>query len=308
MRADAVIARLPSEVGLLAVAEARKAARPFAIEVAGCGWDSLWNHGNWQGKVYAPVMTLRMKLAVAESAHSLYVTREFLQRRYPCRQGNTVSCSNVEIPAPDRHVLERRLERMANRTDSPVVLGLIGTLRTRYKGIQTVMEALSRVRAELPPVIFRVLGGGDAGPWKEEAAKFGVDDLVVFDGTRPVGEPVLQWLDEVDLYLQPSFQEGLPRALIEAMSRACPALASTCAGIPELLEGDCLVRPGDAKSLGQLLVESVNNREWQFRQSQRNWSEAAHYSRDVLEKRRFDFLAAFAAEAAAQGRLELSTG
>src|SRR5690625_396249 len=49
---------------------------------------------------------------------------------------------------------------------------------------------------------------------------------------------VFDWLETIDLYAQPSRQEGLPRALIESMSRGVPAFGANTAGIPELLENE----------------------------------------------------------------------
>lgn len=292
---DAVIARLPSELGLLAISEARRAGKPWAVEVAGCPWDGLWNYGSWQGKLYAPVMAFRVRSAVARAPFALYVTRDFLQQRYPNSIGTTVNCSNVEIPEPDKTVLDARLARIQSGVDQPFVLGLIGTLGTRYKGIQTVFEALSRARDALPPVQFRVLGSGDSAPWALEAKRWGVSDLVRFDGVLPAGKPVLSWLDGVDLYLQPSFKEGLPRALIEAMSRGCPAIASDCGGIPELLDRDCLIKPGDAAHLAALLVKKATDGSWQLSQAQRNWDVSSEYSAAQLGRRRADFWSQFAA-------------
>lgn len=297
-QADAVIARMPSELGLLAVSAARALDKPYAVEVAGCGWDALWNYGNLKGRLYAPVMLARMRRAVARAPFVLYVTQDFLQRRYPNRSGVTVGCSNVAIAAPDVRVLERRLARISVES-KPIVLGLIGTLKTKYKGIQTVLEALARERHRLPPIQFRVLGAGDMAPWQALAERHSVVDITRFDGVLPGGEPVLSWLDGVDVYLQPSFQEGLPRALIEAMSRGCPAIGSTCAGIPELLPPDCLIRPGDVRHLGALIVAAVQDRGWQAVQARRNWSVSKAYSRDILEERRDEFLRQLAATARA---------
>jgi glycosyltransferase involved in cell wall biosynthesis len=183
-------------------------------------------------------------------------------------------------------------------------------LKTRYKGIQTVFEALGMVRHRLPRIQFRVLAGGDTGPWREEAARWGVDDLVIFDGTLSGGEPVLRWLDGIDVYLQPSFKEGLPRALIEAMTRGCPVIASTCAGIPELVEADCLIRPGDARHLGELLVRASIDCVWREQQAERNWREAGEYAQEKLDERREDFWRRFAAyaEASARRAADLSVG
>lgn len=294
---DAVIARLPSELGLVAIDEAKRAGLPWAIELVGCPRDALWNYGSWQGKAYAPVMAARTRLAVREASFVLYVTQEFLQRRYPNYSGVSIGCSNVEIFKPTETILRTRIKRI-HRQDKPLILGLIGTLKTRYKGIHTIFEAMKLARDRLPPVQFRILAGGDQGPWRAEAASYGVDGQVLFDGTLPAGEPVLNWLDNVDVYLQPSFTEGLPRALIEALSRGCPAIASTCAGIPELLDKECLIQPGDAKHLAELLIKAATSYDWQERQAARNWSEAGEYSRDKLEYRRQDFWSRFAAHAA----------
>ena len=92
------------------------------------------------------------------------------------------------------------------------------------------------------------------------------------------------WLDAVDLYVQPSRQEGLPRGTLEAMSRACPALGSTAGGLPELLEPECLHKPGDAAGLGALITRAAGDRDWQRRQAQRNFEVARRYTKPVLDQ------------------------
>ena len=81
----------------------------------------------------------------------------------------------------------------------------------------------------------------------------------MFNGVLPSGQPVLNWLDDIDIYVQPSFQEGLPRALVEAMSGGRPAFASTTGGIPELLPADCLHCPGDAARLGASIARAAED-------------------------------------------------
>ena len=106
----------------------------------------------------------------------------------------------------------------------------------------------------------------------------------------------MAWLDEIDLYLQPSFQESLGRALIEAMSRACPAIGSTIGGIPDLLAPECLHRPGDAIRLGELIMCAARDTEWQHDQARRNFGLAKSYGNDVLDGRREAFWRDFLAE------------
>ena len=295
---DAVIVRLPSQTGLLAASVAQTLGKPWAAEVVGCPWDQFWYHGSWQAKAFAPVQWARMRHTVAASRYTLYVTRAFLQRRYPTL-GTTTVVSNVEIPEPDPAVLDARLRRIGTPRER-MVLGLIGSIKHKYKGIGTAIEALARVRDRLPDFELRVLGQGDPTPWQAAAHRHGLADRIRFCGVRPSGQPVLDWLDEIDLYLQPSFQEGLPRTLVEAMSRACPAVASTAGGIPELLPPACLHRPGDAARLATLLLDAAHDSAWQACQAERNFDEAKQYVRTILDARRTDFWRCFAGGALSQ--------
>ena len=122
--------------------------------------------------------------------------------------------------------------------------------------------------------------------------RHGLADRVIFDGTLPAGEPVRQWLDGIDIYLQPSLREGLPRALIEAMSRACPAVASNVAGIPELLPQEFMHTPGDVARLAEL-VERVAVPSIRADMATRNWKRAQDFTLPRLEKIRGEFWGAF---------------
>lgn len=291
-RADAVVARLPSELGNLAAELAERAGKPYAVELVTCTWDALWNYGTWQGKVYAPISWWKTRRVVRRAPFVLYVTQEFLQRRYPTK-GRSVGCSDVELPELDPAVLESRLGRVS-AAGTPFRIGTIAALTVRFKGIQTALEALGRIQESLPAFELHVLGAGDQAPWRQLAAEHGLEAQTHFDGTLPPGEPVREWLDALDLYIQPSFQEGLPRGLVEALSRACPALGSTAGGIPELLEPDCLHRPGDAERLGALIATASADLDWQAAQARRNFEVAGRYTKEELDRVRAGFWDEFA--------------
>ena len=299
---DAVIARLPSEIGLLAIAAAKAKGKPWAVEVVDCPWDGLRHYGTWTGTAYAPIARWRMASCVSQAGHVIYVTEAFLQRRYPTAAANIASASNVILSDLCEPVLATRLHRIGSDQEPPTRCGMIASLNGRFKGIQTVLAVLAKIRNEAPPLSLHILGGGDPAPWQDEAARLGVADLVHFEGTLPAGQPVFEWLDKIDIYLQPSLKEGLPRALIEAMSRGCPAIASTVAGIPELLPADDLIKPGDTDALARLLQQRAGDRSWMADRAQRNWQEAGNYRADVLDARRDAFWAKFAAEARHHGR------
>ena len=246
---DVAVVRLPSELGFIAAAECRKGRKPYAVEMVGCAWDAMRNHGSWSAWFYAPLFLYRTRRALRRAPFALYVTSEWLQQRYPT-SGKAFAASDVAIAPMSEQEKQARQARLRRITEGePPVLGTVASLRIRSKGIQTALAALERLRSEGLELRYRVLGGGNAAPWMELAKRHGVADLVSFDGVRPAGEGVRRWLDDIDIHLQPSFQEGLPRATVEAMSRGAACIGSTCGGIPELLPVERLHEPGDVAGL-----------------------------------------------------------
>ena len=81
---DLVIVRCHSFVAFWASDLAHRLKKPVLAEAMSCPWDAMWNHGPL-GKLIAPYMFLKMRRVMARADYALYVTQEFLQRRYPCR-------------------------------------------------------------------------------------------------------------------------------------------------------------------------------------------------------------------------------
>jgi glycosyltransferase involved in cell wall biosynthesis len=292
-RVDCAIVRLPSVVSVLAANEAIRLRKPWMAEVVGCTWDALWNHGTLRARVAAPLLYQLNRRAVAKAPFALYVSDRFLQRRYPCG-GDVVGCSDVSIAPPDDDVLERRLARIAaGLRGSPVKLGLVGSLDVDYKGHETALRALRRLKDLGVPVRMSFLGSGDPARWRALAERLGVAGDVVFSGTLPSGGPVLKWMDELDVFTIPSLQEGLPRALVEAMSRALPAVGAATGGIPELIDASFLHPGRDAPSLARVVAQLVQDRSAASAQAQRNFEKARCFTSAVLETRRDAFMERF---------------
>jgi glycosyltransferase involved in cell wall biosynthesis len=282
--ADILIARLPSEIGLLAISIAKKMKKPWAVEVVGHAWDSLWNYGNIQGKVYAPILTLRTRNVVKKAPLALYVTKNYLQSKYP-NKGTSFACSDVFLKKTINLPLEKCKEK------KKYTIGLIGSMAANYKGIDTALFALSELKKKYDIKFeFRILGEGNSLPFKSLADTLGIKNDVVFSGTLSNGEQVFKWLDELDLYLQPSRTEGLPRALIEAMSRGIPCISTHVGGVPELLPDDCLVEPGNYKKLSNLIYKVLTDTVFRMRLAEVNINKADEYTIDKLNNKRYDFL------------------
>lgn len=290
INSDALIARLPSETGNLAIKIAKELNKPYAVEVVACVWDALWNHGRSFSKIYAPLAMHKMKKKVYESRYTLYVTNEFLQKRYPTK-GKTTNVSNVEVSSVFEKAYEIRNSRLEGKTMYKI--GMIGSLKNGIKGWDVALKALSIIKSKGIDFEFHILGDGEVEQWANLAEKLGIRGKVKFCGVLPGGEPVLNWLDEMDLYIQPSFQEGLPRAVIEAMSRGCPVVGSNAGGIPELIDKGCVHRAGDYKSLSIKITNIIMDKNYSMRLTKQNLETAKHYSKGILDKRRIEFWNSF---------------
>ena len=284
-----------SEIGWLAFKHAKKTGKPIAHEVAGCAWDNTWNHGSLLGKAYAPIRAHRMKQLAQQADFVLYVSKEFLPKRYPAK-GETAIASNVRIETPHEDVLKRRLERIkSSRSPSlPIELGLIGQLNHKLKGISVAIEALSILNsmADTKRFSLKILGAGQPSHYRHIIHEHGLENDVRFDGVLASGTPVLKWLDRVDIYVQPSFHEGVPRATIEAMSRGCPAFGSDAGGIPELLSDAYIHKAGDAQMLAQQILKNVKENTLED-QARTNFEKACEYTQDKLQPIRDDFWSSY---------------
>lgn len=288
-KSDGVIIRVPSFIGEIVFKYAKELHKPILAEVVTCPWDSYWNHGI-KGKIVAPYMWYKTRHSVNNSNFVVYVTQSFLQRRYPTK-GVQIGCSDVELKVSEDGILEHRLSKITSwDKNQSFTIGTLAALDTEFKGQQYVIEALSLLKEQGLRVSYRLAGGGPADYLISVAKKYCVEDQVIIDGVVP-HEKVFEWIDDLDLYIQPSLQEGLPRALIEAMSRACPAIGSTAGGIPELLGNECIFAKKDVNGIANMLFRITND--FLALKARTNFQTSLTYDKKVLDKRREDFYIRF---------------
>ena len=285
-QADCAIIRLPSFIGNIAYKEANKMNKPSLIEVVGCAWDAYWNY-SLIGKFVALPSYLAMKKAVKDAKYATYVTNKFLQTRYPTT-GEYTNCSNVYINNINKNIMEKRFIKIKRMDKSnKIVLGTAAAVNVRYKGQQYVIKALGRLKKQgITNIEYQLVGAGDQSYLRSVAEKYDVAKQVNFLGPMQ-HDKVFEWLDTIDIYVQPSRQEGLPRALIEAMSRGVPAFGARTAGIPELLEDEFLFS-NTRNNIDEIcaILKKFNNQQNMITQSKRNFEEAKKYHKDIIEERR----------------------
>lgn len=294
---NAVILRLHSYYSYIAAVICVKQGIPYLAEAVGCPFESLRHHSR-KGKLLAPSAALQMRYCMRHAAYAVYVTKYFLQRRYPTR-GISISLSDVELLPPDPEILKKRRDKILSLTKDPcrkLRIGTAGAVHVPYKGHRFVCRALAGLKAKgICRFEYHLAGGGDDSRLRELVRKLDIEEMVVFEG-QMAHDRIYGWLDSLDLYIQPSEVEGLSRALIEAMSRALPAFASDVGGNPELLEPSCIHKCGNVREIGKALQALTPDS--MLKMAEENFRRAGKYEKKRLQRKRRKVLAAYAEQAA----------
>jgi glycosyltransferase involved in cell wall biosynthesis len=135
--------------------------------------------------------------------------------------------------------------------DHALLIGSVGRLET-VKGHFYLLEAFASLAPRFPALYLALVGEGElAHTLRAFAQRSGLSERVLFLGWRE-DTPFL--LDAFDLFVFPSLNEGMGRALVEAMAAGLPIVASRAGGISEVLaegEAGLLVEAGAAPALAQ---------------------------------------------------------
>jgi phosphatidyl-myo-inositol dimannoside synthase len=248
-----VIAVLPGIVGFLVAMRCALSRRPYAVEVIAepSAVFGVARVGGRMRLVYGFVVTRGLRLACRHAYGIAYVTDELLQRLYPGRtdaiQGSYSLIALAELEP------EPRAPNAGSR------LITVGSLEQRYKGVEDLLRALDLLVDEYPAATLTIVGDGRYRPELESlTSELGLERHVVFAGAVK-HEEVLRLLADADLFVLASHTEGMPRALIEAMSEGLPCVATAVGGIPELLPASLLVPPRRPEDLARCLSQVLSD-------------------------------------------------
>ncbi|MCC8036008.1 MAG: glycosyltransferase family 4 protein [Rikenellaceae bacterium] len=265
---------------------------PYLLEGVGCPADTLWNYGSLAGKIWSAISARNMKRAMKNAPFALYVA-DFLYRRYPVKGGRYEIVSDVVIPEiKDSRILSSRLDKIEQKTGK-ITVGLIGSIDVRYKGQDVLLKAIGLLRDDMD--IEALFVGGKEGTWiKNLANELDLVDKYRLLYTLKPGEEIFDFLDNIDIYIHPSSAEGLPRVVVEAMSRGCPILASKVGGIPELIDPKYTHNPGDYKELARQIKLVAGDKDQLKKMATRNFEASQKYAGDNLDNKRHSLFVDFA--------------
>ena len=174
--------------------------------------------------------------------------------------------------APDRidvvpNGVDRQTFKPSDRADARAQLGLtphgkvvlfVGHL-TEPKGAGDLIRAVQLAAGQVVDVSLVMVGDG-AGAASCRALASNLGERVVFAGAQPQ-ERIPLWLAACDVLALPSWNEGMPNVVLEALACGRAVVATNVGGIPDVLSGPPheLVAPRDPGALAQALARALRS-------------------------------------------------
>ena len=153
-------------------------------------------------------------------------------------------------------------QRRAYNTNRPLKLVYVGRL-VRTKGLFEIIEALMELKRAGREFEFSIAGAGpDQCELMAASESAGLNDRVQFLGSVVGDKKRRLWLDS-DLFVFPTYREGLPYALLEAMAAGCVPIATPVAAIPDVMrdrEHGLFVPVKDAAALANAVAALDDDR------------------------------------------------
>lgn len=139
---------------------------------------------------------------------------------------------------------------------------MLGRLGER-KGTYDLLKAIPMVLREVPDAMFYLGGDGDIEGCKAIAANEGIQDHIKFLGWIK-GTEKKNLLDKCSVFTLPSYYEGMPMSVLEAMSYGLATVSTNAGGIPQIIDDGVdgfRVEAGDIEELSKRFISLLKNPE-----------------------------------------------
>ena len=258
-QSDAFYIILPSYWGIIAAIWVVMARKTVVLEISGdirkaLPATSKLRLGKSLMKVWAELWDV-MLVWCAKRATAVVVSAGKLAKRYSTKT-LLVFRPFFVVPKDDLYLREDSC------LSSQIKLLYVGAL-AYHKGVEVLIRAMSL----LPKNEYElILVGRDVteGKIAQEVKRLGLTRVVQFKGYVPHNPDFWQLYREADIFVLPSFTEGTPRVLYEAMSQSLPIITTPVGAIPKFLEDGktaIFVDPGIPEEIADAVLLIANNAE-----------------------------------------------
>ncbi|HTX06113.1 MAG TPA: glycosyltransferase [Steroidobacteraceae bacterium] len=225
---------------------ARIARRPYILHVHGGKFEEFYARCSPPARRLVRTMLVKAALVIALSE----AWRAILERLAP--QARIIVLPNaVSLPPMDE------LSRLADREPTLLFLGDV----LEHKGAFDLARAFARVATRFPQLKLVLGGAGAIAAMRRLSAQLGLEGRIECTGWLESARKRAE-LAGATIFVLPSYIEGMPMALLEAMSFGLPAIATAVGGVPEVITPEVnglLVAPGDIEALAAAIARLMSD-------------------------------------------------
>ena len=248
----------------------------FVARIAGVPVRIASHHGyiegaySWAGKLHGMMINWGFAdrlVAVSERVRRIALTEEGVNPEKVVVFLNGITPAMVDEPLS---VLRDRVHQELGMSTNDFLILTVGRV-TVQKGHTYLLDAIPQVLMQFPKAVFAIAGDGHLRhALQDKAMQMGIDGSIHFLGTR---SDIPELLSVADVFVLPSLWEGLPLALLEAMSVGLAVVATRVEGVESIIvdgENGFLVPSEDVDALSTALIKILEDKGGRIRFGDRN--------------------------------------
>lgn len=292
---DGAILRIPDQLAFQ-VYNAIKENIPIAIEVTSNSWE-LFSPKNYKS-IFRPFLRWHwhkmQKKVCANASGASYVTKKALQKVYPPKillKGTGFAMSITDVNLDDPYYYKPRVYKENQRIFN--LIHVAGSIANDAKGYNELLEAIGKLDLEDVKINLTLVGGGELSKRSKSIIKKYNIENIRLTGLLSDKKSLINELENADIFVFPSYNEGLPRVILEAMASGLPCVATKLSGIKELINEKYLVDVRNTKDLLDKLYSLIKNPKELTKESENNFAKAKEYHSEIISKKRTKFYCKF---------------
>ncbi|MGE7683276.1 glycosyltransferase family 4 protein [Peribacillus simplex] len=228
--------------------------RLVILHIHSASFDDFYNSNNLQKKFIKYILNKADKLIV-------------LSKQWEEYYSNIVPPSKIAVLYNGVYRIDEKFKR---KNSSPIGL-FLGRLGQR-KGTYDLLSSINELKKDGVVGSFYFAGDGEIEQVKHLINENELEDIVTVLGWVN-SEQISDLLKEVDFLVLPSYNEGLPMAILEAMNYGLPIISTYVGGIPEVINNNdngYLILPGDTDGLTKALASLLTNEQLRVEMGMKN--------------------------------------
>jgi len=281
----AIIYRVPSVLAFLYQVFATNRSLSYGAEVVGDPSDTFSENAS-SSVLRRFIRTAFIHMLKWQSKNACvisYVTESSLQKRYPpAATALHTHYSSIQLNDDDYH------KKNTYTLNNKLKILCIGNLSQPYKGCDFMLNTIAELHSNGQNIELSWIGGGELlNDMKMLAQSLNISKQVKFIGNLSERSQISAMLDNTDIFVLASRQEGLPRVVIEAMARSVVCIATNVGGVTELLDSEHIIERDNINQLSKKIVYFTQlSDEQRLKIAQKNYLKATQYQDTLLAERR----------------------